>query len=52
MIPSANFKDFKLVKDLAMDSFKIMAHSIAASFRQRKERIKKEPPFKPRVKTI
>ena len=53
MNPSTNVKeDFKQVKDLAMDSFKIMAHSFAASIRQRKERIKKEPQLKPRVKSI
>ena len=53
MSPSANVKeDFKQVKDLAKDSFKIMAHSFATSICQMKERIKNEPQLKPRVKTF
>ena len=43
MNPSGNVKkDFKQVKDLAMDSIKIMAHPFATSIYHRKERINKK----------
>ena len=50
--PSDTKEDMKQLRELAMDSFKIMAHCFAANIHERKERIKKETHLKPRVKSI
>ena len=50
--PSDTKEDMKQLRELAMDSFKIMAQCFAASIHERKERIKKETHLKLRVKSI
>ena len=50
--PSDTNEDKKQLRELVMDSFKIMAHCLSANIHERKERIKKETHLKPRVKSI
>ena len=52
MNPSDTKEEMEQLRELVMDSFKIMAHCFAANIHERKERIKMETHLKPRVKSI